>query len=117
MHHLDVIPCHETFQQLQREVVRARMKIDGDRFLPQRLRMGEGRVWADEDGLTGDGGAPIDAAPASGRVARAPALAPRAGVDRWPGLFFTRGMPPGGLDLRPSVVRGADGDPLPGPQE
>src|SRR5712692_7961395 len=93
------------------------MKIDGDRFLPQRLRMGQGRIWADEDALTRDGGAQIDDAPADGGVVRAPDLAPLAGVEGRCGPFFKRGMPPEGIDLRWIGLRGAIRGPLPGPEE
>ena len=79
--------------------------------------MGDGRIGADKDALTRDGGAQIDDAPTDGGVVRAPDLAPLAGVEGCRGLFFKRGMPPEGIHLRRIGLRGTVRGPLPGPEE
>src|SRR5262245_58405535 len=81
MRYLDVVAGHEAFQELQRQVVRAGMKIDRDSFLSQGLRMGDRRIWTDEDRLTCDGSAEIDDTPADSGIVRASDLAPFAGVE------------------------------------
>src|SRR5262249_54946393 len=93
------------------------MKIDRDRFLPQRLRVGDGRIRADEDRLAGDGGTQIDDTPADGGIVRAPDLPPLAGVEGGRGLFFKRCMPPEGIDLQRIGFRRTVGSPLPSSQE
>src|SRR5215813_3460653 len=74
MHYLDVVAGHEAFQELQRQVVRAGMKIDRDSFLSQGLGMGDRRIWTDEDRLAGDSGTEIDDTPTDSGVMRAPDL-------------------------------------------
>ena len=93
------------------------MKIDRDGFLSQGLRMGDRRIWTDEDRLARDGSSEIDDTPTDGGVVRAPDLTPFAGVEGCRGLFFKRGMPPKGIHLHRIRFRRAVRGPLSSPEK
>src|SRR5215468_7662938 len=93
------------------------MKIDRDSFLSQGLRMGDRRIWTDNDRLTRDGSAEIDDTSTNGGVVRAPDLAPFTRVEGCRGLFFKWCMPPKGIHLHRIGFRRAVCGPLPRPKK